>query len=338
MKTRIYIVIACLVAFMAFATTDSLAINPKAGTFAYSFLKIPVGAKAPAMGGAYTGLSNDAAGLYFNPAGIALVSGSEISGSYDNYLAGIQAGYLSYLVPWGKKGKLGVAINYLNYGSTPRTDVSGMRTGEFGGGDVAFSLTGAWTLISGTDDDYGLAESLHENEGTLPRWNGLSFGFTTKFVYESLDSYSSDALAVDLGLLYGLKDNRTRIGISASNLGFQLKGLSSGHKDPMPAILRAGVGHQLKAAPVVVSADAVKPFDNNFIFAAGLNYTNFHPLEIRAGYSTFGQNFKTGSDKDNWGGLSFGFGLKLRKLVFDYAFVPYADLGSSHRVAISSRW
>ena len=338
MKTRTYIVIACLVAFMAFTTADSLAINSKAGTFAYPFLKIPVGAKAPAMGGAYTGLSNDVAGLYFNPAGIIQVSGSEISGSYDNYLAGMQAGYLSYLMPWGKKGKLGVAINYLNYGSTPRTDLSGTRTGEFGGSNVAFSLTGAWTLMSGTDDDYELAESRNENEGSLPHWNGLSLGVTAKFVYETLDVYSSDALAVDLGLLYGLKDNRTRIGVSASNLGFQLKGLSSGHKDSMPAILRAGVGHQLKAAPVVISVDAVKPFDNDFIFAAGLNYTNFYPLEIRAGYSTFGQNFKTGSDKDNWGGLSFGFGLGLKKLVFDYAFVPYADLGSSHRVGISSRW
>jgi hypothetical protein len=338
MKTRTYIVIACLVAFMAFTTADSLATNSKAGTYAYPFLKIPVGAKAPAMGGAYTGLSNDVAGLYFNPAGIAQVSSSEISGSYNNYVAGMQAGYLSYVMPWGKKGKLGVAFNYLNYGSTPRTDVSGIRTGEFGGGDMAISLSGAWKVMSGIDDDYELAESRNENKGSLPPWNGLSLGFTAKFVYESLDSYSSDALAVDLGILYGLRDNRTRIGLSASNLGFQLKGLSSGHKDSMPAILRAGVGHQLKAAPVVISADAVKPFDNDIIFAAGLNYTNFYPLEIRAGYSTFGQDFKTGSDKDNWGGLSFGFGLKLRKLAFDYAFVPYADLGSSHRVGISSRW
>ena len=337
MKTRTCIVIACLVTFMAFTAADSLAIHSKAGTYAYPFLKIPVGAKAPAMGGAYTGLSNDVAGLYFNPAGIAQVSGSEVSGSYNNYVAGMQAGYLSYLMPWGKKGKLGVAVNYLNYGSTPRTDTHGTRTGEFGGSDVAISLSGAWMWPSDSLP-YKVWEPWYVHPDVHRRWSGWCFGVTAKFVYESLDEYSSDALAVDLGLLYGHKDNSSRFGISISNLGFQLKGLSSGHKDPMPAILRFGFGYQLKYVPLIVAADWVQPFDNRFYETIGLNYTNFYPLEIRAGWSSFSGKFKTGPDKGDWGQLSFGFGLKLSKLVFDYAFVPCADLGTSHRIGISSRW
>jgi hypothetical protein len=330
--------VACVVALTAFGDLDSFAANSKAGTHAYPFLKIPVGAKAPAMAGAYAGLSDDVSGIYFNPAGIIQVTGSEVSGSYNNYLAGIQGGYLSYLIPWGTEGKLGIAVNYLNYGSTPKTDVNGDRIDEFGGGDVAISFTVARMWPNDTDESYEIAESHYEDQHSHPHWSGLSVGITGKFVYETLDVYSSDALAVDIGVMYGLKDNRTRLGLSASNLGFQLKGLSSEHKDALPAILRAGIGHQLKAAPAIIAIDAIKPFDNDFFFAAGLNYTNFYPLEIRAGYSTLGEDFKTGSDKDKWGGFSLGFGLKLNRLILDYGFIPYADLGTSHRVAISTRW
>ncbi len=338
MKTRTLLLMLSLMVMLTVSPVESWGANSKVGTYAYPFLKIPVGAKAPAMGGAYTGLSNDVAGMYFNPAGITQVEGSEISASYNNYLTDIQGGYVSYITSRGQNGKIGLAINYLNYGSTPKTDESGNDLGEFGGGDFAASATIAWRFLGETEEAYEVAESRYEDKESHPRWNGLSLGLTAKFVYESLDEYSSDALAVDIGVMYGLKDDRTRLGASASNLGFQLKGLSPGHKDAMPAILRFGVGHQLKAAPLIIAVDAVKPMDNDVHFAAGLNFTQFYPVQLRAGYTTLGKDMKTGSDKDNWGGLSFGLGLKLNKFLFDYAVVPYADLGTSHRVGISSRW
>jgi len=36
--------------------------------------------------------------------------------------------------------------------------------------------------------------------------------------------------------------------------------------------------------------------------------------------------------------LPDGLGLNLKKIVFDYAYVPYADLGNSHRISIAKRW
>jgi len=320
------------------AQSSALAVNSKAGTYAYSFLKIPVGAKAPAMGGAYTGLSDDESALYYNPAGITQIAGSAVSASYNNYLTDIQGGFLSYITSWGDRGKIGFAFNYLNFGDISKTDSTGSVIGDFGGGDLSVSITAAMRWPSESDDTYDEPEEFVNGYYGRKYWSGLSVGLTAKFVYESIDDYSSDALAVDMGMVYGLKDNRTRMGVSLSNLGFQMKSMSSGHKDSMPAVLRAGFGHQLKAAPFVMSADVVKPFDNDPYVAAGMNFTRLYPLEIRAGYSTLGQDFKTESSKDNWAGLSFGIGLKLSKLVFDYAFVPFADLGNSHRIGISSRW
>jgi len=221
----------------------------------------------------------------------------------------------------------------------PRLDLAkGNTSGDFGGGDVAIALSFAKLWKSESDDiDYRDID-MESDEEVYPAWSGLSLGGSFKFIYETIDSYRSDGLAVDLGLLYALKDHRTRIGISASNLGAQLKGLSSGHKDPMPGILRFGVSHRLKSAPLTVTADGVQPFDHDIYAAAGVNFTHFNPVELRAGYSTLGDDYKTGADSDNWPGISFGFGLRLKQVVLDYAFLPYADLGESHRIALTTSW
>jgi hypothetical protein len=336
-EKRILIVLTCAMLLLTFSS-GAYAINSKAGTYAYSFLKIPVGAKASAMGGAHTGLADDESALYYNPAGITQIPGSAVSASYNNYLAGIQGGFLTYIAPWGKRAKLGFAINYLNYGTMVKTDSTGASHGDFSGGDLALSLTAAWRWPTESGSEYDNEEVPYDENGLPRQWSGLSLGITTKFVYEGFDEYSSDALAIDLGLIYGLRDNRTRFGLSASNLGFQMRSLSQEHKDALPAILRAGIGHHLKAAPIIVSADAVKPLDNDPFVAAGINFVQFQPLSIRAGFSTTGSNYKTDSDKDKLAGMSFGAGIVLKKFVFDYAFIPYADIGSSHRIAISSRW
>jgi len=55
------------------ALTFSLCISAEAkgpGTSAANFLKIGVGARATAMGDAFTGLANDGTCLYWNPAGL----------------------------------------------------------------------------------------------------------------------------------------------------------------------------------------------------------------------------------------------------------------------------
>src|SRR5210317_1200826 len=53
----------------------------RVGTSSMAFLKIPVGARAEAMGGAYVAVANDAFAAFWNPAGIAQV-GTRWKGKY----------------------------------------------------------------------------------------------------------------------------------------------------------------------------------------------------------------------------------------------------------------
>ncbi len=288
--------------------------NSKVGTTAYPFLKIGVGARASAMGGAFVGLSDDESALYFNPAGLLQLKGRHFITYYNNYVTDIQSGFVGYIHPYSEKVVLGLSINYFNYGSMEQTDNYGKSLGTFGAADLSFAFSYA--------------------KKVSPRFN---LGANVKFIVESegAQNHSSDALALDLGGFYQHKDERTRFGAVVNNLGFQLKGFSSSHKDPLPTVVKLGISHSMKEVPLLVTGDVSVPFDNDVYFSLGGELTYLKPLFLRVGWTSFGENYKTGLDKDKWAGVSFGFGINWKKYKFDYAFSSYGDLGGVHRVTIA---
>jgi hypothetical protein len=315
MYKKLTSVVLVVISLMVLMSGNLLAINSGAGTAAYSFLKIGVSARAVALGNSYVGLADDESAIYYNPAGMRQVENYAISSGYHNYIADIQGGYLSAVLPWGQKRKIGFAINYLNYGDIPETNVSGNKIGNFGGGDLAISVAYAQPLMEQMD-----------------------FGLAAKFIYESVDTFSSNGMALDLGILYHMPDGHTSMGLSISNLGFQLSGLSPEHKDPLPITFKVGVSHRMHDAPFQIVADGGKFSDNDFFVGGGVEFVGIEMMRLRLGYNTIGSDYKTGGDNENLAGLSFGLGLLLNKLTFDYAYVPFADLGNSHRIYIARRW
>ncbi len=306
------------------------------GTTAYPFLKIGVGAKALAMGGAFTGLADDESAAFYNPAGIICFQAKAVTASYMNYIAGIQSGYLAFVLPTTSRSAqlrsdefdegvitdasraLALSINYLNYGTIAETDSEGKKIGDFGGSDIAI----AFTLAQRVTDRF-------------------TVGGSAKFIYQKIDEYSSDALAIDLGLLYRLADGRTVVGAAAANLGFQLSGLSPEHKDPLPIVVKAGLSHRMRGMPLTVAGEIAYPTDNEIYGSLGIEVSTADmPVALRGGYSTFGKNYRTSGDgeKDNTAGFSFGAGFTVGRVAIDYAFLPYANLGSLHRVSLAHRW
>ncbi len=302
------------VILLLFISSTLYAANSKVGTTAYPFLKTGVGARASALGGAFVGLSDDESALYFNPAGLLQLKGRHFITYYNNFVTDIQSGFVGYIHPSSEKTSLGLSINYFNYGSMEQTDSLGKSLGSFGAADLSFAFSYARKV--------------------KPRFD---LGANVKFILESegAQNHSSDALALDLGGFYQHKDERTRFGAAVHNLGFQLKGFTSSHKDPLPTVVKAGISHSLKEIPLLVAADVSLPFDNDVYFSLGGELTYLKPLFLRVGWTSFGENFKTGLDKDKWAGVSFGFGINWKKYKFDYAFSSYGDLGGVHRVTVA---
>ena len=98
-------------------------INTNAGTSAFSFLKINISARAVAMGGAFTGLSDDESSLYYNPAGITSFEENRFILGYHNYFVDMQSGFAGYIQGLDKTKFFGIYASYLNYGDFIETDV-----------------------------------------------------------------------------------------------------------------------------------------------------------------------------------------------------------------------
>jgi hypothetical protein len=288
----------------------ALAANSKAGTSAFSFLKINIGARSCAMGGAFTGLADDISTLYYNPAGIGFMEGKSYIFEYHNYFEDLQSGFAGYVRPIMKDKMLGISIDYLNYGEFVKTDKSGNNIGTFGGSDL---------VLSGT-----LAGKINEQ---------YAVGGTLKFIYEKLESFSATGAAVDLGFKYSSDRARYTAGFAIQNLGFQFSGLGN-EKQKLPLTFRLGGSAYPRGLPFRLSSDLILPVDNDIDIAVGGEYLKAKPLYIRIGWNSFGSNFRAEGSNDKWAGFSLGFGFDIKKMQLSYSYSPGADLGESHRITL----
>jgi hypothetical protein len=296
--------------------------NSKTGTTAFPFLKVNVGARPVAMGGAFTGLADDESALHYNPAGITHFETPRYIFGYDSRFSdfGLQSGFIGYIRPFGYTKAFAIFVNYLNVGGMKEADEAGNLSGRlFGGGDLAFGATFA----------------LNHNDK-------YRFGVTGKFIYQSIHDYSATGIAFDFGVKYVTDRERYSAGLMIQNLGTQFSTLGGGEKFKLPLAVRVGGAARPKGLGVLLAADLVKPIDNDLYVAFGGEYFDLKPLYLRLGWNTFApSNYRTGDSEDSWAGLSVGFGFEIADLGFlknthlSYSFSPAAELGSSHRITLS---
>jgi len=288
-------------------------IHDRAGTSAFPFLKINVGARAVAMGGAFTGLADDQSALYYNPAGMVSFEEKVYILGYHNYFTDMQSGFGGYITQWKENLFVGGYISYLNFGNFIGANSLGQETGDFSGGD----------LLVGSSIAYRLSHT-------------YMVGGTLKLMYESIQEYSATGFAVDLGFKYSTNRERYNAGIAIQNLGKQLSALGT-EKNRLPFTIRAGGSIRPKGMPLILVADVVKPIDNDMYLAVGGEYANFEPFYLRLGWNSFGTNFRAAESDDKWAGLALGVGFDIKKMQISYAFAPGAELGESHRITLTGR-
>ena len=275
--------------------------DESAGTVGGAFLKLGNGVRAPAMGEAFTAVADDASAIYWNPAGIAQLDSQEISMSYNMWLQSTSYSTVHYVHPILPGHTLGASIFYLNYGNIMETTASS-RTG-----------TGRIFSPSGTVATISYASNIRDN---------LSLGANLKVLSQSIDTYQESGTAIDLGIL--VKNLRGMdIGLVAQNLG-SMSGAS------LPQTLKLGVSKNLLDDRMLIALDVSIPKDNNTIVSLGGEYQLNQLLKLRAGYNTK-------SEEGAGGNLGMGLGLNLSRFSVDYAYVPYGELGSAHRVGLRFR-
>lgn len=143
---RIYSIVATLLLF----SSPSLNAQSEAGAI---FLLISPGARAGGMGEAQVAVANDAYASYWNPAGLAFQTGSEIAFMHVNWLPNLADDlyyeFLGFRKQYENLGTLGGHLIYLNLGEQVRMDEFAQYQGKFTSYMMAAALSYS-SKLSGT--------------------------------------------------------------------------------------------------------------------------------------------------------------------------------------------
>ncbi len=314
----------------------------KVGSTAAPFLNIGIGPRAIGMGGAFVATANDVTSLYWNPAGASRTESSGAMFNHISWFADIKYNWAGAMLNLGGTGTVGLNIGYLDYGSLEITTLREPEgTGEtFNPHDLFLALTYAYNLT-----------------------DRFSIGANVKYVSQKIWNSTANGLAFDLGVLFLSDIYGLRMAATITNFGADMKidgkdllvqhdisGQNFGNNDqilarlltdefPLPLTFRIGLAIDPIDIPnhkFTVGVDALHPSDNAEMLNAGIEYTVFNTLSLRAGYKSI---FLDNSEE----GLTFGFGIMYDftptlGVTIDYAYQDFGILKNTQQFSVGIRF
>jgi len=301
----------------------------KVGTTGLQFLKIDASPRASAMGGAYTMIGFDAAGVFSNPAGIALSESKiDVFMGRTEWFADISFNALAAIIKMGTLGTVGFSFRNSDYGDIIGTRVAGtakgyeetgmVEVGEYAAGlSYARKLTDKFTMGGQVRWAY---QNLGENQ--VPETDT-----TTKMIKNEVSG-----LVYDFGTVFYPGFKSFRFGMSIRNFAKEFK--YEEQSFPLPLTFRVGVAMDVldflgaHSNPLLVSIDAIHPRDYTERVNIGAEYILKDMLALRFGY-------RFNYDEES---LTGGFGLNLNlggtQTRVDYSYGALGDLGMVNRFAL----
>ena len=263
-----WIVAVSLAGLLVPGMAMSAQIFEKVGTFDGQFLKIGVGARAAAMGGAFVAVADDATALYYNAAGIARIDAekSELSLNHANWPAELSFDQVGYVFHVKKiPGAFGVSARALTMQPMEETTAyQPYGTGRtFDAGMMTVGLTYARSF---TDK--------------------FSAGVTGNFIHEGLADLSQQTVAFDIGTLYDVGTAGMKIGMAIQSIGSQVKFIE--REARIPAIFRVGTSATLLSSSdqkLIGSFEFSHPPDNSERMNVGAEYAFRNYLHLRGGHN-----------------------------------------------------
>ena len=301
----------CLIAPLAMlAAVASAEEFGKVGTFGAQFLKLGVSARATAMGSAYSAVADDAEAVYWNPAGIVGVRGSQLNISQTEWPADIKLSFAAWVFnPRSIPGTFALSARAL--WMDPQVE----RT--------AFQPEGTGRLFDSGMSSLGLTYSRFFTDK-------FSAGATLHYVHMGLADVAVNTSVADIGILYRIGIRGMRIGMTIQSLGGDMQ--FDERSERMPTAFKVGFSFEpirIGQQKVIASSEFQHPVDNVERANFGVEYNLNNRMYLRSGYSVNYDSEKLAS------GAGFRVSTGRRSHVqVDYGFVDMESLGFVHRVSV----
>ena len=283
------------------------------GATGAQFLKISPSARASAMGDAAGAISDDVFAIFTNPAGLAALEKAELGATYISYFADVNYGFIGYTDPATRAGAVGFGLTYLIADKFEKRLLTEEKIGEFNAKDMALSVSYA------------------KKDAAPSVLEALDVGGTLRLISSEIDQVTAYTVALDAGAIYRANESLS-VGVALQNIspGLKFKEVT----DNLPLNLKLAGAY--KFSPKVKAALDINEYiiDSKFYASCGAEYTPLENLAIRLGY-------KYGYDTASLGsivGITGGVGFSMWGAALDYAFVPFGDLGDTHRVSLSLKF
>jgi hypothetical protein len=307
------------------------------GTTFGSFTQIEPVARIAAMGNAGVSSTTGLEGVYYNPAAIASLGGSQVVFSHTSWFAGISHDWAAAGFAMGSLGNAYASVTALGSGDMEvRTVDEPLGTGE------RFSV-----------HDLALAAGYGKRFSTR-----FSAGVQVNYIQETIWHSSASALTLNVGTLYRVSEKGLRIGSSLSNFGtraayggrdlrFTYDNVPGTNGDnstlpatrftdayAVPVTFRVGLALPFEFSGdqrLLLEADACHPNDNSESMSLGAEYVLNDQVALRGGWqSLFLQDSEVGA--------TLGAGIHARVDTYDYrvdyAWADEGRLGSAHRITL----
>ncbi len=218
------------------------------GEAAVPFLLLAPDSRAGGIGESGTGLADNSAAIFWNPAGIAFLSGTEVSITHSNWLPQFNLDlfydYLTYRQYIEDiSGSITASLTYMNFGEFSRTNEDGPEVvGVFRSYDAALTL-GYATKLS---NDWGIGFNFRIIRSQLsdqPTGQEQGTGVATSVSFDISTMWRPEKFV--LPLIDEDIGGKFSIGINLSNLGPKITYIDQDQADPIPTNFRLGFAYKV---------------------------------------------------------------------------------------------
>ncbi|MEO9853747.1 MAG: type IX secretion system protein PorQ [Reichenbachiella sp.] len=320
MKKPAYVILFWIQAGFLFAQSDN----------SFQFLNLPVGARVAGLGGVIASATDNDVNLFLsNPALLDSTNDNHVSFSHLGFYADVKYNSLAYAKKFEKAGTFGIGIQHLGYGSIDSYDASGNSIGTFNANETAVTVS-------------------HSHQLSI-----FKLGANLKYVHSGIYTYSSSALALDIGGMFIHPNKELVISILFKNLGVVLSDYSNTSDSSLPTDLQIGITFKPEHMPFRFSFTGHNLFHpNQNYFDERLDAGNSEPgigdkifrhvnigteilfsrnFNIRLGYNHRIRKELSLAEKSGLSGISIGLMAKVRSFELAYTFTTYhVDSGRSY--------